>query len=55
VTIVLYAIEIVAYTLMGSGEEQAWNKGEVKTEDAETAEVTPLNVREGNKQYNSDS
>jgi hypothetical protein len=40
---------------MGSGEEQPWNKPVVRVEDAETAEVTPLNVREGNKPYSSDS
>lgn len=27
VTIVLYAIEIVAYTILASGEEQPWSKG----------------------------
>lgn len=53
-TIVLYAIEMVAYTWLGSGEEQPWNKqvetGDDETGgDASTAEITPLNGDEGKK------
>nr|BAB16699.1 EC74 [Bombyx mori] len=39
VTIGLYIIEIIAYTLFGSGEEQPWNK---VTENKEDFEVKPL-------------
>ncbi|XP_004926297.1 ec74 protein isoform X1 [Bombyx mori] len=39
VTIGLYIIEIIAYTLFGSGEEQSWNK---VTENKEDFEVKPL-------------
>lgn len=55
VTIALYAVEIVAYTIMGSGEEQPWNKPaklqspkkKRSVENGEGVENTPLNVREG--------
>lgn len=53
-TIALYVVEIVAYTLMGSGEEQPWNKPEKESpkkkrsvENGEGLENTPLNVVEG--------
>ena len=54
VTIALYVVEIIAYTLMGSGEEQPWNKPEKKSspakkrsvENGEGLENTPLNVRD---------
>lgn len=50
VTIALYAIEIIAYTLLGSGEEQSWNKNAIKDnlndpEKKEQTEETPLNTR----------
>ncbi|KAH9642167.1 hypothetical protein HF086_006576 [Spodoptera exigua] len=35
-TIGLYAIELVTYTIFGSGEEQPWNKVETETEERET-------------------
>lgn len=44
VTIVLYAIEIVVYTMLASGEQQTWNQG-VAQSDSKTAfaaEDTPL-------------
>lgn len=57
VTIALYVVEIVAYTIMGSGEEQPWNKPDkqlspkkkrsVENGEGEGVENTPLNVREG--------
>ncbi|CAH1639038.1 unnamed protein product [Spodoptera littoralis] len=40
-TIGLYAIELVTYTLFGSGEEQPWNKVETETEPEER-ETKPL-------------
>lgn len=43
VTIGLYVLEIVAYTLFGSGEEQSWNKPE-EPKDEETMETKPLNT-----------
>lgn len=58
VTVALYIVEIVAYTCMGSGEEQLWNKPEKAAlspkkkrsvengEGGEGVENTPLNVRE---------
>ncbi|XP_028161269.1 sialin [Ostrinia nubilalis] len=46
VTIGLYAIEIVVYTLFGSGEEQPWNKVEEKKEVEQ--EAKPLNNDEKN-------
>lgn len=43
VTIALYIIEIVAYLLLGSGEEQPWNKLE-GDKDGLGLEATPLNT-----------
>lgn len=56
-TIALYIVEIVAYTFMGSGEEQPWNKPEKEAlspkknkrniENGENGvESTPLNETE---------
>ncbi|XP_058057905.1 sialin [Anopheles bellator] len=56
VTIVLYVVEIIAYLLLASGEEQPWNKGDKPTGSVEAveAEATPLNTKETPKQnYNS--
>lgn len=46
VTIVLFAIEFIVFTIFGSGEEQSWNKSESKSdvERREQDESTPLNV-----------
>ncbi|XP_059057794.1 sialin [Achroia grisella] len=41
VTIALYIIEIVVYTLWGSGEEQPWNKVQERSDSTETK---PLNT-----------
>lgn len=49
VTIGLYIIEIVAYTLFGSGEEQPWNKSQARelvTVPAAKSEMTPLQRRD---------
>lgn len=56
VTIGLYIVEIIAYTIMGSGEEQPWNKPDkesspkkkrsVENGEGEGVENTPLNVKE---------
>lgn len=54
-TIALYIVEIVAYTFMGSGEEQPWNKPEkspkkkrsIENGEGVGVENTPLNVHEG--------
>lgn len=51
VTIVLYAVEIVVYTWLGSGEEQPWHRTMVGADggegerlvDSTTGEQTPLN------------
>lgn len=43
ITIGLYAIEIIVYTIFGSGEEQPWNKGKAVTE--ESGEMSPLNTK----------
>lgn len=57
VTVGLYAIEILAYMFLGSGEEQSWNKPEsnrAAIENGEGGEITPLNVRENkNKTYDN--
>lgn len=48
VTIGLYIIEIVAYTLFGSGDEQPWNKSQARelvANPASKAEMTPLQRR----------
>lgn len=39
VTIVLYIIEIIAYLILASGEEQPWNKSE---DEKRGPEMTPL-------------
>ncbi|XP_020287539.1 putative inorganic phosphate cotransporter isoform X2 [Pseudomyrmex gracilis] len=41
VTIILYVIEIVVYTVFGSGNEQPWNK--ISTSDDEANETVSLN------------
>lgn len=51
VTIVLYIIEIIIYTLFGSGEEQPWNKFQARelitVSISKTAsETAPLKGRE---------
>lgn len=49
VTIGLYIIEIIAYTLFGSGDEQPWNKSQARelvTTPAAKAEMTPLQRRD---------
>lgn len=47
VTIALFTIEFLVYTIFGSGEEQPWNKAAVKSNDPEkpavSDESTPLN------------
>lgn len=49
VTIGLYILEILAYTIFGSGEEQPWNKAEEqKSED--NVETKPLN-NDGDKTH----
>lgn len=48
VTIALYIIEIIAYTLLGSGDEQPWNKSQARelvTSSAAKSEMTPLQRR----------
>lgn len=54
VTIALYVVEIVAYLLMASGEEQPWNKGDkpASSIEAAEAEATPLNTKESKQSYN---
>ncbi|XP_049876093.1 sialin [Pectinophora gossypiella] len=47
VTIGLYTIEIIAYTIFGSGEEQSWNR--VPEEKPENFETKPLNNEEKEK------
>lgn len=56
VTIALYIVEIFAYTFLGSGEEQPWNKPEKELSPKKKRSIengeggvenTPLNVREG--------
>lgn len=47
VTIGLYIIEIIAYTLFGSGEEQPWNKSQARELiTVPKSEMTPLKRRE---------
>lgn len=52
VTIVLYIIEIIAYTLFGSGEEQPWNKSQarelvsVASTRVNNSETAPLKSRD---------
>lgn len=53
VTIGLYVIEILAYMIFGSGEEQSWNRQAIEpektelnsTEKPEHTENTPLNTQ----------
>lgn len=50
-TIALYIIEIIMYTLFGSGEEQPWNKSQARelvtvTTGRQNSESTPLKERE---------
>lgn len=52
VTIGLYVIEIIVYTLFGSGEEQPWNKSQARelitvTTAKPNSETTPLHKPEG--------
>lgn len=52
VTIGLYIIEIIVYTLFGSGEEQPWNKSQARelitvTTAKPNSELTPLHRPEG--------
>lgn len=48
VTIALYVIEIIAYTIFGSGEEQPWNRiGEIPVE---CEEGTPLKGTDGDRE-----
>lgn len=44
VTIVLYIIEAVVYTLFGSGEEQPWNKSQAR----ELVSVNSMKLTGGN-------
>lgn len=49
VTIGLYIIEIIVYTLFGSGEEQPWNKSQARelvTVTTAKSETTPLKGRD---------
>lgn len=51
VTIVLYVIEIIAYTLFGSGEEQPWNRSQARelvtvSSIKQISEATPLKGRD---------
>lgn len=46
VTVALYVIEIIAYTLFGSGDEQPWNRKKINNKDThedEEAEKIPMN------------
>ncbi|XP_040164425.1 sialin [Anopheles arabiensis] len=54
VTIALYVVEIIAYLLLASGEEQPWNKGDkpASSIEAAEAEATPLNTKESKQSYN---
>ena len=45
VAIALYALEAVAYTMFGSGEEQQWNR--IGGIPGELQEVTPLKGADG--------
>ncbi|XP_072746442.1 putative inorganic phosphate cotransporter [Anoplolepis gracilipes] len=49
ITIILYVIEILVYTIFGSGNEQPWNK--IKTFDETSDQTLPL--RENNTKYSS--
>lgn len=49
VTIILYIIEMLVYTIFGSGNEQPWNK--IKTSDEVSDQTLPL--RENNVKYGS--
>lgn len=54
VTIALYVIEIIAYTLFGSGEEQPWNRSQAReligvTTNKTNSETAPLKGREGSR------
>lgn len=57
VTIVLYIIEMIAYTLFGSGEEQPWNKSQARelisvgSTKPGSSEGTPLKGRDGKNSY----
>lgn len=57
VTIVLYIIEIIAYTLFGSGEEQPWNKSQarelisVASTRVHNSETAPLKTRDNRNTY----
>ncbi|XP_055854295.1 putative inorganic phosphate cotransporter isoform X2 [Episyrphus balteatus] len=56
VTIVLFTIEFIVFTLFGSGEEQSWNKTIAK-HDAESAkhdESTPLKKNNGSSPVRSE-
>ncbi|XP_050084225.1 sialin isoform X1 [Anopheles aquasalis] len=55
VTIVLYVVEIIAYLLLASGEEQPWNKGDkpAASVEAAEAEATPLNQKESKQNYSA--
>lgn len=51
VTIALYVIEIIMYTLFGSGEEQPWNKSQARElvsvgSTKPNSESTPLKGRD---------
>lgn len=55
VTIGLYVIEIIAYTLFGSGEEQPWNKSQAReligvSTSKTNSDTTPLKGRDGTAQ-----
>lgn len=43
VTIGLYVVEILAYTIFGSGEQQPWNNVEEKKEEENIFETKLLN------------
>lgn len=47
VTIILYVIEILVYTIFGSGNEQPWNK--IKASDEVSDQTLPL--RENNAKH----
>lgn len=56
----MYAIELLAYTSLGSGEQQPWNSGYPRMDECHSdsrtpfaAEETPLNIRnpEGKANY----
>lgn len=55
VTIALYIIEIIVYTLFGSGDEQPWNKSQarelvsVASAKGNEAEITPLKVTDNSR------